>query len=269
MKPEEDYIYQLRSDIYQVFLSHITQQDASVAYFKKALPQTMSHLMDKLKTEDWNLLDIGCGVGKELMPIIQFLRTFGKVNVYALEPSKKLIDEFKEKAESLGLKGITFINLPWEEYLPDIKFDFIICSHILYHVGEWEPYIQKIIDSLTENGRAAISLHTRDNLVHQVPAKFLHKIGPTAHRHVHHFQELTDLLDRLKIPYEVGKTKDKIDISDCKKMNEDGQKLVEFFLYYPYEKVPQEIKDEIKEYFLSFKEDVIEKEVGFAWVSRP
>jgi len=268
MKPEEDYIYQLRPDIYQVFLSHITQQDSSVAYFKEAIPKIMSHLMGKLRTEGWNLLDIGCGVGKELIPIIKFLRTFGKVNVYALEPAKKLIDEFKKEAESLGLKDITFINLPWEEYSPDTKFDLIICSHILYHVKEWEPYIQKIIDSLTDEGRAAISLHTRNNLVHQVPVRFLQKIGSTARRHVHHFQELTDLLDKLKISYEVGKAKDTIDITDCKRMNENGQKLVEFFLYYPYEKVPQEIKDEIREYFLSFKEDVVEKEVGFAWASK-
>jgi len=89
------------------------------------------------------VIDIGCGYGENLY----VLRELYKCDVYGLEPSKE--------ASSLGKKmfGIDIINTSLEAFSDrGVKYDVIICSHVLEHVADPVVFINKAIKLLGENG---------------------------------------------------------------------------------------------------------------------
>ena len=103
-------------------------------------------------------LDIGAGPGK----ITQLLsKKF--IKTYIVEPNENYNDFYKEN------NFITY-NLNYMDYNLDKKYDFILCSHVLYYVGDkdWTAFIKKIYDSLEKGGKAVIVLIAPKGIRHQL-----------------------------------------------------------------------------------------------------
>ncbi|MBL7160459.1 MAG: methyltransferase domain-containing protein [Candidatus Aenigmarchaeota archaeon] len=252
---------------FETFTKSTTQHRDAINYITNNILSKTD--VKKLKNNGWRVLDIGAGVGDEIIPIIKFLNSYGNTKLFALGPSKKELDTFEGRIEEAGIDA-KIIRSNWEKYEPKVKFDFIIASHVFYHIKNWETMIPKVIDSLNDNGVAIITLHTQNNIVYRLPTKLRHKMSTNLEKkHEHSAKELCKLLDNIKnnfnITYDIETVKNKIDITNCKKMNQGGKNLTEFFLLYPYSKIDDNLKKQIIDYFNSLP-DVITKEVAHIWI---
>jgi len=105
------------------------------------------------------MLDIGCGVGtltKALSPFFD--------HVTAIDGSKIKIQKAKKNNSAINIK---YIHTIFEEYNPEMKFDFIVSTNVLEHVNNPIFFLKKIKMLLSAKGRVvmtvpnALGLHKR------------------------------------------------------------------------------------------------------------
>ncbi len=97
-------------------------------------------------------LDIGAGPGFVIHELLDYFNT-----VVAVDPN----DSYASCYSTLSLVDkFTIINKNFESVNFNKKFDFILCSHVLYHVpqNDWSVFIDKIIQLLSPKGRALLTL---------------------------------------------------------------------------------------------------------------
>ncbi len=100
-----------------------------------------------------SFLDIGAGGGDLTIPISQ---SFEKTTI--VEPNEKQVSFFHRR-----YPNFTVYNNFWEDIdLGPERYDFILCSHILYYIqeGRWASIIDKMYAHLESNGRIAIVLQS-------------------------------------------------------------------------------------------------------------
>ncbi|MES2382522.1 MAG: AAA family ATPase [Bacteroidota bacterium] len=120
---------------------------------KKNDPQVMSLKDIVNNTEGIKkslLLDFGAGKGRLYEQVMQDENFRKKIDYSALEPNT----EFHTTLKTKGVKTI------YESYdkIPNHKFDFVVLCNVLHEIDitEWIPTLNKIIDSLKDNGSLII-----------------------------------------------------------------------------------------------------------------
>ena len=105
---------------------------------------SLSTVNKKLKKEkDWNILDLGCG--------------------YRANENAKVIADVKDFSNHYKDKKFVKIN---EKKLPfkDKEFDFVIASHVIEHVNDFEFFIKEI-ERIAPRGYIELPTKLADNLV--------------------------------------------------------------------------------------------------------
>ncbi len=100
-----------------------------------------------------NFLDIGAGGGDLTIPISQ---SFGEATV--VEPNEKQASFLRRRCPHFKV-----YNNPWGKVnLGSNRYDFILCSHVLYYIqeGHWLTTIEKMYAHLEDGGRIAIVLQS-------------------------------------------------------------------------------------------------------------
>ncbi|HOW56943.1 MAG TPA: class I SAM-dependent methyltransferase [Smithellaceae bacterium] len=100
-----------------------------------------------------SFLDIGAGGGDLTIPISQ---SFSETTI--VEPNEKQVEYFKRRCPQFNI-----FNNSWDKInLAGKRFDFILCSHVLYYIpeGRWLTTIKKMYDHLHQGGRIAIVLQS-------------------------------------------------------------------------------------------------------------
>jgi SAM-dependent methyltransferase len=98
-------------------------------------------------------LDIGAGGGDLTIPISQ---SFTETTV--VEPNEKQVSYFRRRCPHFKV-----YNDLWEEVdLGSKRYDFILCSHVLYYIeeGQWLTTVEKMYAHLEDGGRIAIVLQS-------------------------------------------------------------------------------------------------------------
>ena len=102
---------------------------------------------------DWHVLEIGCGVGRLLLPIAGLCE-----KVYGLDVSQNMIDHatlYLRNVEKKELKVGDGIHVPWEDNLFDMVF-----SHItLQHVGDKEDVLAILREAYRVTKPGGINRH--------------------------------------------------------------------------------------------------------------
>jgi 2-polyprenyl-3-methyl-5-hydroxy-6-metoxy-1,4-benzoquinol methylase len=100
-------------------------------------------------------LDAGCGNGRL---ITRFEEQFDEI--VALEPDLHRIANATKLVKSIGIDHKTrFYQTLAEKFTPKVKFDFILCSHVIQHIhtDSVKPLLNNLKDHLTEAGIIAIT----------------------------------------------------------------------------------------------------------------
>lgn len=106
--------------------------------------------LDRAKT----VLDVGCGVGRFLVPLVARGAT-----VYGVDADLRSLQRAAQHA--LGLPGS--LDLSWSSVhaLPDVKVDTVIACEVLCYVPEVERALAELVARLTPGGALLMSMEAR------------------------------------------------------------------------------------------------------------
>lgn len=109
-------------------------------------------VVDRLPRHE-SFLDIGAGNGILTLPLAKTFR-----RVVAVEPNPILAANLKSRAPELHVLQDTWQNVDMGSAL----FDFILCSHVLYHLpeAEWMRQIDHMYEHLRPGGQMALILQS-------------------------------------------------------------------------------------------------------------
>lgn len=125
--------------------------------------------------KDWKFLDIGSGDGRLTLPLSN------KVKITTIiEPSFLMTTILKERFKKNT--KIKIIKKRIEHFETNEKFDFILISHALYFIKNWESLFKKLIYWLKENGYLVIIIHAKSGQYYN----FLTRFQPKIKKNIHH-----------------------------------------------------------------------------------
>jgi len=103
--------------------------------------------------ENSRCLDIGCGTGEYIEPLIDMGYRVDAVDIshYAIDRAQKNLP--KEKRSFF--KGIV---APLERFTPDKKFDLILCSEVLEHLEDPLLVLKKVAQWVSDGGSLLITV---------------------------------------------------------------------------------------------------------------
>ena len=74
-------------------------------------------------------------------------------------------------------EGAELINQDWETYNPDKKFDIILASHVIYYFQNLSNAINKMFESLNDNGRIIFVVNGKENDYGKLKRSFSRLMG--------------------------------------------------------------------------------------------
>lgn len=187
---------------------------------KKAITK-LSETIDLKKIH--NCLDVGSNRGSFVIGLSEI---FPKIEFLAIEPDKRIINEYKNKLK-IKVIGDRFENIELEKNI----FDLVYCSHTLEHLKSPRQTLKKIFDSMRQDGFLYLEVPNIDkiNELNVIEEWFIDK-------HLYHFSpELLEkylLTENFQIIYKNSSDGLNI-IIIARKINENNLKIeLENFLEY-------------------------------------
>jgi len=258
-------IYRDNPSAYDAFLQLGGEKPEEIRYLREKMPVYLKSLLGKARFRGWNMLDIGCGEGSLTIPVLHILGSFGAVRCTGLEPAENQLKKMKQQAEASGYRKVTCINSGWDDYSPEGKYDFVLCSHSFYYVKDRSHAVRKIQSVLEPGGRAVISMQKKDNMSYRMGRRFLTKIDPAHKSCVIHADQLCEFLAEHGISHRMDTRRYLLDLSESKKQSPQGIRLLEFYLAKKWEDVTPDTRSAVLDHIARLP-DIIENEVGHIWL---
>ena len=116
-------------------------QDNKINLLKRTSIKHLDNILEKNST--WNILDVGCG--------------------YRAHPKANVLADVQDLSQHYNKRKFKKIN---EKKLPfkDKEFDFVIASHVIEHINEFEFFIKEI-ERISSKGYIELPSRLGDNLV--------------------------------------------------------------------------------------------------------
>ena len=116
-------------------------QDNKINLLKRTSIKHLDNILEKNST--WNILDVGCG--------------------YRAHPKANVLADVQDLSQHYNKRKFIKIN---EKKLPfkDKEFDFVIASHVIEHVEDFEFFIKEI-ERISSRGYIELPTRLADNLV--------------------------------------------------------------------------------------------------------
>ncbi len=133
--------------------------------------KTLLHEEAKKKIQDLlkkkkqvSMCDIGCGNGAFLIRLAQELRN-PRVVCLGIDLSNPFVNYAQAAAKAKDIIGVSFKQVDFEKENIDQKFDIVISSEVLEHVGKPDIFLKKIHALLFEGGYFFLSTPNGNNLI--------------------------------------------------------------------------------------------------------
>ena len=89
------------------------------------------------------VLDVGAGTGRHTMALAPYV-----ARVTAVDPSAAMLGLLREDLDERGITNVDVVQSEWMD--ADVRpHDFVICSHVLYPIGDVVPFIRKLESAAT------------------------------------------------------------------------------------------------------------------------
>lgn len=158
---------QFDENTYRLFLHHTDQKIIACRHILNHIKKG-GIVKSKRSIESWRFLDIGTGSGELTVPILRYLNA--KLSYFLeavlIEPQAGLRKILVSKLSTSFHSKIRIVEGKLEDFLGSTheQFNFILCSHAFYHIGEWAKNLKKLLTLSTPTGRACIILASREGL---------------------------------------------------------------------------------------------------------
>ncbi|XP_030641700.1 histamine N-methyltransferase isoform X2 [Chanos chanos] len=222
---------------FEFYLQQSEEHKAICAFMDKVLPDEFTRIGEGKSS--FNVLGVGSGGGEmdaHMLHILQSRLPATPVSVDVVEPSKKLIDNFKAlvaRTPSLQKIPFTWNAIACGEYEKQVKgnkrFDFIHMIQMLYYVDDYVATIKFFQGLLRENGRLLI-IHEGGGSGWATLWKTYKKELCT--RSISNYISASDIKDQLKalgLKFEEHLAPNTLDMTDCfTEGSKKGQLLLDF-----------------------------------------
>lgn len=191
-----------------------------------------------------DILDVGSGEGSLIFKIVKMLLSLGgkrSISVYALEPSSYFVELLKKKVERISINfcKINIVPLTLDKFLSfgvNIKFDFILASHVFYHFSNWLKTIDNLKGLLRDKSNIFIILESIKSSQYQLkprlylpPTKRIDEYG----KGVAIESSLVNHLKKARVPLQFEELHSKLHFSpNLSKAIEEVLRLVAFLFRY-------------------------------------
>jgi len=106
-------------------------------------------------TPEFDVADIGCGIGYFAIPAAQIIHA-DRI-VYAIDPAEDMIVEATKRAVEVGVQNIKFVHSkPLDFKIPKASVDFALLANVFHEISEKEPFIGHVKDILKPGGKLAL-----------------------------------------------------------------------------------------------------------------
>lgn len=247
--------YEKQSSTFQTYIKNTKQKEILVKNIIKKITSSFK------KDQDFVFTDVGAGDGKVTIPIINFLKDKTKLTCNVIEPSD-LIDVLKQKSNFENInylkKKIEDVNIP--------KSDFILVSHVLAYLNDYQKTIKSIYTSLKDKGIALIV--TTNPKSGDVQLKIELGRDFASLKNINLTKNIINFLETNNITHQLETIPSEINTSGCISLNEDGKAIISFFYHEPFDELTnKDIKDfqsAVNE--LSNKDNKLMKKDDYIWV---
>ncbi len=208
--------------------------------------------MKSTKSDEYSILDIGAATGASLIRLLNMLKpsTKKKIRLDWLDPSEECLRKFKQRVKQNNIQDIlnNYFIEKWERHDPETRYDYIRAIESWFGIEDWSKSLRKFYDSLKTGGLGLIMIESKENDFVRFKMEFCPKLFPdyTAV----YGEEICKALDELRIPY----SKENFMVSeisiDCcmPEPNLKGKGFLSYLLRYDFEKLPENLKNEITGY---------------------
>lgn len=165
---------------YNILYNQLNMPSPSMEYAwrktKKIIQDEAEKIINKTK-KDLTICDVGCGNGALIIRLAELSRSLHqqRIKYKGYELSQPFVNYGRQAVEFKNLSNVSFNHLDIEkDSLPD-KFDIIICSEVLEHLHNPRQVLEKLYQSLNDDGHLLLSTPNSKNLI-KYPLFFLKKI---------------------------------------------------------------------------------------------
>jgi len=192
------------------------------------------------------ILSIGSGTGDFDLTLMRLLqKEISDINYVALDPNPEHNSIFSERYKSSELKLSSFhiIPKPFGECNLQERFDLIHMTHCLYYITNRKDAILQAYNLLNPGGILLI-FHQTSMGINEIQRAYLKRVKGnekemfSAHDILRIFVEL-----ELKVNFDILISD--IDVTDCIAENDDGRKVLNFFLESDLDGLDRSLKEEI------------------------
>ena len=150
-----------------VFTSIASEWDKKGNIVKSSIGQKNPY---RTEYQNWiqngmNILDVGCGAGKNLMRIDS---QYNDCELIGIDISEKMIEIALQQSIS-GQNEVSFEKTDFMDYDTNLKFDVIIFNYVLHHVSNPKMVISKACKFLRKNGIIMVTVPGTDYLKETFP----------------------------------------------------------------------------------------------------
>lgn len=198
--------------------------------------------------EGTDVLDIGTGDGRYLELALSKVKGSTDYHLTLLEPSIDLIKQLRARFKK---QSVELINSAISDYPADKKFDFVLASHLFYHIprNTWATQLDKMLSLLNTNGKLIIVLRGEDDA-------YAFKMAFKPLLFAKDFKALTiaDVLQELqkKQNLQTSQLVSESELNIPVDTNaEDTVSIIEFYLNKSWSDIPKEIQQDALEFIRS------------------
>lgn len=101
-----------------------------------------------------NILDVGCGEGSF---ILNFAKSFPKIEIHAVENNASLISECQKHKKQTGNNNVSFQQVLFDDHFPQSSFDMITARFAVEHMQNIQNFVASVHNHLKFKGVIAIT----------------------------------------------------------------------------------------------------------------
>jgi len=213
--------------LYLHYVRHGNKHIEIINSIQEKLIEKMLMLSNPKNDENtFNFLDVGSGDGhlaiRTLKTIANSIK-FNQIKAILLEPLSEAtrILERKLKCVKSPLCDIEVSQNKVEDWLENksVKrlkqaYDFILCSHVLYYIEDWQNMILSLIRLMKPYGKLCIVLTSRDSELYRLRERILCKLDVEPDVDIRFGEQVVELLEKNNIDFRAEKRESSIFFSN-------------------------------------------------------
>lgn len=249
-----EYKNKVHETPFETFLRYSDEKERSSA--------KLAEILQEGPLDSPSILDIGTGTGEYLALSLSKVSDLTNPQLTLIEPSVDLVKHLKGQFPGLAPQ---VLNIEFEQFTSNEKFDVVLASHIFYHFtsDSWPRQLERMLSYLKPHGRLIIVGREEDD-TYELKSRFKPVLLGKGVRVVLNKDVLAALPRKTTVSHYRAESQLTVPLDDSL---EDTIAIVEFFINKEWSEIPEQIQRDITD-FISSKQSIMRQIDDLAVVER-